>query len=211
HVQAATGPGVDEYGTPAAIAAYWEDNFVATEPFMGRTVPRDSWDAIRAYVERALRDQRELFEQRVVTKRIRDGHGDLHAANICVEGRRFVLFDCLEFAPRFRCADVAAEVAFLAMDLDYRARGDLARAFVDGYVSASGDQQLTGLLDFYACYRAYVRGKVLSMRLEQPDLRAADAAHVAREARAYFDLARAYTGGRHTIDTREEARWPRWS
>jgi aminoglycoside phosphotransferase family enzyme len=66
-----------------------------------------------------------------LTSTVRDGHGDLHAASICVEGSSLHLFDCIEFNTQFRCADVAAEVAFLAMDLDHYGRHDLATAFVD--------------------------------------------------------------------------------
>jgi predicted kinase len=87
---------------------------------------------------------------------------------------------------------VAAEVAFLAMDLDHYGRADLAAAFVEAYVRASGDADLPRLLDFYTCYRAYVRGKVLGLRLGQGGLPPAEAAAVADDAGAYFALARAY-------------------
>jgi hypothetical protein len=125
----------------------------------------------------------------VATGRIRDGHGDLHANSVCLMGRRLYLFDCIEFNARFRCADVAAEVAFLAMDLDHLGRADLAHAFVSAYVRCARDSQL---LDFYKCYRAYVRGKVLSFRLDDTALASADAQQIACEARAYFDLAASY-------------------
>ena len=62
-------------------------------------------------------------------------------------------------------------------------------AFVDEYLAASGDRTLT-LLDFYACYRAYVRGKVRSMRLTQRD-----EPRIVRDAAAYFDLAWSHGGG----------------
>jgi predicted kinase len=107
-----------------------------------------------------------------------------------VENGQIRLFDSLQFAPRFRCADVAAEVAFLAMDFEHHARADLAWAFVDEYVSASGDGELLSLVDFYACYRAYVRGKVRSVRLTQTD-----EPRIVSDARAYFDLAWAHAGG----------------
>ncbi len=195
HTRAATGPGVDEYGGLSTVRANWEENFVQTEPFVGRSLPTAVKQKTAAYVERFLRGQAALLRQRIAQGRIRDGHGDLHAASICVEGRRLQLFDCVEFAPRFRCADVAAEVGFLAMDLAHRGRADLADAFVDAYVQASGDGQLTRLLDFYCCYRAFVRGKVLSLRLVQSDLPEGEATHIESEARAYFDLAWAYAGG----------------
>ena len=195
HARAATGPGVDEYGGPATVRANWDENFAQTAPFVGRMVPASVQEAIVAYVERFLAEQRALLERRVAAGRIREGHGDLHAGSICVEGRRLQLFDCLEFSARFRCADVAAEVAFLAMDLDHYGRADLAAAFVDAYVRDGGDRELARLLDFYKCYRAYVRGKVASLRLAEPGLAPAQEVDVVAEARAYFDLAWAYTGG----------------
>ncbi|MBI4494920.1 MAG: hypothetical protein HY690_19265 [Chloroflexi bacterium] len=194
HAAAATGPGVDEYGSPATVRANWEENFAQTAAFAEPILPAAIRAAIAASIERFLAGQATFLERRVASGRIREGHGDLHAASICVEGRRLHLFDCLEFNARFRCADVAAEVAFLAMDLDHYGRPDLAAAFVEAYVRASGDGELPRLLDFYKCYRAYVRGKVLGLRLAEPGLPPARAVHVAREARAYFELALAYAG-----------------
>jgi uncharacterized protein len=196
HARAATGAGVDEYGTLSAIRRNWHENFLQLGPFEGRTIAKTVNDAIRAYTERYLATHRELFDARVAEGRIRDGHGDLHASSICAEGRHLWLFDCLEFSPRYRCGDVAGEVAFLAMDLDHFGRADLATASVDAYVGASGDEQVRELLPFYACYRAYVRGKVRSLRLTGLDA-SGTAAHIAAvedDARSYFDLARSYAG-----------------
>jgi hypothetical protein len=195
HEESATGAGVDEWGTAAAVRANWEENFAQTRPFVGRSLPASTLSAVRAYVERFLDQHRQLLERRVATGRVRDGHGDLHAGNICVEGRRLHLFDCIEFDPRYRCADVAAEVAFLAMDLDRHGRADLGATFADAYIRLSGDEEVAPLLDFYKCYRAWVRGKVLSLRLDEPGLSPDEAASVRAEARGYFDLAWAYAGG----------------
>lgn len=189
HTLTETGPGVDEYGSPAAIRANWKENFAQTRPFAGVTLSLAQLCGVAVSVERTLVGWADLFRRRVAEGRIRDGHGDLHAGSICIEGERLHFFDCLEFSPRYRCGDVASEVAFLAMDFDYRGRRDLTAAFVDAYVQVSGDRGLLALLDFYRCYRAYVRGKVLSIRFAQEGERD----EVARnEARAYFDLASAY-------------------
>ena len=195
HARAATGPGVDEWGMIAAVRANWEENFAQTAPHVGQTIPPAFQERIAAFVAETLATQSPLFAERVTAGRIRDGHGDLHGANICVEGRRLHLFDCLEFSPRYRCADVAAEVAFLAMDLDRYGRGDLAAAFVHAYVRASGDRQLTALLPFYRSYRAYVRGKVLSFGLDDPALAPDARVEITWQARRYFDLAWSYAGG----------------
>jgi len=87
---------------------------------------------------------------------------------------------------------VAAEVAFLAMDLSARGHADLAHTFVTGYIRASGDRQIVALLDFYACYRAWVRGKVAALRLAEPGHTMDERRMFTATARRYFTLARAY-------------------
>jgi aminoglycoside phosphotransferase family enzyme/predicted kinase len=195
HATPATGPGVNEYGDQATLRHNWEEDFAQTEPFVGRTLSAEVRDAIRAYADTFLTDQRPLLERRVAEGRIRDGHGDLHTGSVCVAGRQLYLFDCIEFNQPFRYADVAAEVACLAMDLAHLGRADLAVPFVDAYVAASGDAELRALLDFYTCYRAYVRGKVLSFRIDERELSAAETARIEAEARVYFNLAWVSAGG----------------
>lgn len=196
HAQAATGPDIDACGSLPSVVANWRENFEQIQPFVGRTISSDINTHIRGYVDRFLHAQASLLERRVREGRVRDGHGDLHAASICIDAGRIRLFDSLQFAPRYRCADVAAEVAFLAMDLEHHGRADLAWAFVDAYVRASGDRELSTLLDFYTCYRAYVRGKVRSLRLAQTEQASDDESlPIITESRAYFDLAWAHADG----------------
>jgi aminoglycoside phosphotransferase family enzyme/predicted kinase len=195
HAHAATGADVDEYGSLVTVRENWEENFAQMAPFVDRIIPATVNQSIAAFVERFLREQAAVLERRVARGRIREGHGDLHAASICVVDGRPRFFDCLEFNARFRCADVAAEVAFLAMDFAHYGRADLAQVFVDSYIQESGDDEVAHLLDFYACYRAYVRGKVRCLRLLEPGLVAAEEQRLSAEAQTYFDLAWAYAGG----------------
>lgn len=195
HASAATGPGVDEHGSPETIAALWQQNFEQVGRFVGSVVPRWEIAVAERFVRSTLEAERGLFEERVATGRIRDGHGDLHAASICVVDGEIVPFDCLEFSPRYRCADVAAEVAFLAMDLDHAARADLGWTFVSSYVRSSSDPAIWRLLNFYKAYRAFVRGKVRSLRLIETGRSPGEIEAIAADARAYFDLAAAYSGG----------------
>jgi aminoglycoside phosphotransferase family enzyme len=78
------------------------------------------------------------------------------------------------------------------MDLDFKERTDLSNFFVERYVKYSGDQELTELLPFYKCYRAYVRGKVTSFKLEDPNVSNKEKRAAMREAQAYFRLAGTY-------------------
>jgi aminoglycoside phosphotransferase family enzyme len=132
-----------------------------------------------------------LFEQRIAKGRIRDCHGDIHSGNIFITDKIYI-FDAIEFNERFRYSDVAADVAFLAMDLDCRERPALSEIFVKKYIAYSGDNELEKLLSFYKCYRAYVRGKVVSFRLGDPNIGAKGKREAVKEAKTYFELALSY-------------------
>jgi hypothetical protein len=126
--------------------------------------------------------------------KIRDCHGDLHAAHICFFNG-ITIYDCIEFLDRFRYTDVAADIAFLAMDLDHYGRQDLSKDFIDEYVKKSGDKEILQLLNFYKCYRAYVRGKIGCFQWDDKYIAAAQKEKIAANARGYFKLAETYTGG----------------
>jgi predicted kinase len=185
------GPDVDAPGSPEVIAANWQENFDQTAPYVGRSINGETYEAIHGWVTRWLAERRDLLRTRVIEGRIVDGHGDIRAESICVTDG-LCIFDCIEFNERFRFADVASEVAFLAMDLDARGRPDLGYYFTEQYELRSQDPQLFSLLPFYRCYRAYVRGKVLSFRLDQPELGVREREGVTARARRYFDLAGRY-------------------
>ncbi|HKV84912.1 MAG TPA: AAA family ATPase [Ktedonobacterales bacterium] len=111
------------------------------------------------------------------------------------EPAEIAIVDCIEFNDRFHFEDVASEVAFLTMELDEAGRADLSRAFVDGYVAASGDTEVRELLPFYLCYRACVRGKVLSFQLDQTEVPATQREAARQQASALFELAARYASG----------------
>src|SRR5207253_1556851 len=98
-----------------------------------------------------------------------------------------------DFSNRLRCTDVAAEVAFLAMDLDHYGRADLREAFVAAYEAASGDHELRALLPFYQSYRATVRGLVASIAADEGSFDAAGrAAQTDATSAALCDAARGW-------------------
>jgi aminoglycoside phosphotransferase family enzyme len=78
------------------------------------------------------------------------------------------------------------------MDLDFHGHPHLSRGFVDAYVEMSGDKELSKLLPFYKCYRAYVRGKVESFKLDDPHISAGEKEKALAAARRYFQLAGSY-------------------
>ncbi len=56
----------------------------------------------------------------------------------------------------------------------------------------SQDGELWQLLDFYKCYRAYVRGKVACFKLEDRHISKEEKARTLAVARSYFELAESY-------------------
>lgn len=191
HAQAETGPAINQDGTVATIVGNWEENFAQTRPYLDWPLLRDAHDEIRSRVLAFCRTHAALFDQRIAQGRIRDGHGDLRAEHICLT-EPIAIFDCIEFNHRFRYGDVAADVGFLAMDLDERGFADLSQAFVQAYVEYSGDCGVLGILDFYKCYRAFVRAKVECFRMDDPAVSAGDKRLAVRAAGRYCRLAARY-------------------
>jgi len=194
HAQAERGPDVAQHGSLKTIRFNWDENFAQTVEFRGKTITHRAFDETKGAVESFIAANRGLFQRRRAGGFVRRCHGDLHSKNIFVDsGIR--IFDCIEFNPRFSCSDVASEIAFMAMDLDYAGRKDLANFFVERYVVHTGDTGLLRLLNFYKCYRAYVRGKVTSFVLNDPGVGAAEKAKARQTAKQYFELAHRYALG----------------
>jgi len=192
HDKARTGANISIYGKLEAIMTNTEENFTQTEKYIDISIPSSGYQRIKAYTDNFIKSNESLFERRVEGDRIRDCHGDLHAAHICFSNGIHI-YDCIEFNDRFRYGDVASEVAFLAMDLDRYRRTDLSQAFVNAYVHISQDEEMLQPLNFYKCYRAYVRGKVESFKFDDPYVSEEERTRVLDTARKYFELAESYT------------------
>jgi len=191
HRRAETSADISTFGSLDTITQNAEENFTQTEKYIPNIIPQDTYQRIKDYTDSFIRDHAPLFHQRVAEGRIRDCHGDLHAAHVCFTDG-ISIYDCIEFNDRFRYCDVASEVAFLAMDLDQYQRSDLSTAFVDAYVEHSQDKKLLPLLNFYKCYRAYVRGKVGCFKFNDPHISEEERAKTLATAKGYFELAASY-------------------
>jgi hypothetical protein len=189
--QAATGKTINRYGEPAVIAYNQEENFARMKAVVGEFLTPGLFQEIRDFARGFLRAQRPLFRKRLKQGFIRDCHGDLHMGNICLADGIYI-FDCIEFNPRFRYGDVAGDIGFLTMDLDFHGFQDLSRYLAEAFAERSGDPDLLALLNFYRCYRACVRGKIQALAARDPEAPAAQRAGAASAAQAYFLLAGAY-------------------
>lgn len=189
HGQAETGGEIDEYGGIETIRKNHDENFAETEPFINVIIPEHQYRFIKSYVYDFIKRNKLLLQKRISDHRIRDCHGDLHLEHICIMDSDIVIFDCIEFNKRFRYDDVAAEVAFLAMDLDDNGYEDYSDTFVNAYIRHAGDPEIRLLLNFYKCYYAFVRGKVVGLKIYDDDIDQSERKESGRIASAYFDLA----------------------
>jgi uncharacterized protein len=189
--KAQTGGAVNQDGRVAVIQKNTEENFAETRPFVGKLVSPETYQAVRRYTRRFIDLNHPLFERRINHKRIRDGHGDLHSGNICLEPE-IQIYDCLEFNHRFRYSDVAGDLAFLAMDLDFHGYPVLSRLLVREYVLLAQDPEAKRLMNFYKCYRACVRAKIHAFASAESEIPPQERSDHRRQARRYFQLARTY-------------------
>ncbi len=190
HARSETSPRMAEYGD-WAIRHAWEENLRQWAEYIGDTISREQDRAIRAYGEAFFARESELLRRRVRELRIRDCHGDLRSDAVCFSDG-ICIYDSIDFNRRLRYTDVAGDVGFLAMDLDYRGHESVAAEFVTAYLGASGDSDLRRVIDFYKCYRACVRGKVEGFLSRAPEVPLRERRAAASAARRYFELACRY-------------------
>jgi aminoglycoside phosphotransferase family enzyme len=192
HHKAETSDSISAFGNLETVTkTTLEENFSQTEKYVGIIISRKKYQRLKDYTSNFLKNNAPLFRKRIDDNRIRDCHGDLHAAHVCFRDR-ICIYDCIEFSDRLRYIDIAADVAFLAMDLDHYGRSELSDGFIDAYVEKSGDEELKRLLNFYKCYRAYVRGKVGCFQYDDPYFSAEEKEEILANAKSYFRLAESY-------------------
>lgn len=175
----------------AVVRGNCEENLAQTVPAVGRSLSARAHQVMQRLTAEQLQQLTPLFRERAAGGHVRDGHGDLHARNICMTDP-IQVYDCIEFCRRFRVADCAAELAFLLMDLDFRDRRDLSARFLSALREQVVDPELERLLPFYKSYRAWVRGKVESLLADEPDVAPETCRNALARARRYFNLALGY-------------------
>ena len=167
HLGAPRAPA--DYWTPAYVAGRLEENFDTVRPDLGRLVDSLTFNAVRRFSRAFLGAHEAVLEDRTAAGMVRDVHGDLRAKHVVVEPSGLSMVDCVEFDDRLRCIDVAADLAFLTMDLEHLGTRTLAHCVERAYVERTGDLKSQELLPFYACYRAWVRAKATALRIHQLD------------------------------------------
>ncbi|OZM77291.1 gluconate kinase [Pseudonocardia sp. MH-G8] len=199
HARAERSEQIAAAGERDAVRERWEGVLGGLRSAADGVLDRDTVTAIEDGATRFLAGREALFTDRIDASRVVDGHGDLLAQDIFCLPTGPQILDCLEFDDRLRWVDGLDDAAFLAMDLEYHDRPDLADEFLDRYAEFAADPAPAALRHHYTAYRAAVRARVACMRAEQTadegrdrpvEGSAADPA--GEEARRYAQIARGH-------------------
>jgi aminoglycoside phosphotransferase family enzyme/predicted kinase len=163
------------WGHAAAAMRWPRDNFATLRAALTEPADAARVQAMSAWTEQHFSAIEPLLSRRRQKGRVREGHGDLHLANLVLvdpdgqgSGEPAVLpFDAIEFNDELRWIDVANDMAFVWMDLLHHEQPGLANRLLSDWLDASGDVSAPSVWSFFACYRAGVRAKVAAIRLGQ--------------------------------------------
>ncbi len=136
-----------------------------------------------------LRDEPQLFDQRVAEGRIVEGHGDLRPGHVYL-GPPPQIIDCLEFNRELRVVDPLDELGYLAVECSLREREAVGLYLIARYADLSGDPAPPRLLAFYQSRRACLRARLCLRHIMSAEA-LTDAAW-RRRAGDYLTLARNY-------------------
>ena len=188
HREVALDGASEEAGRAAdRLRAFALANFDETDALRGEIFDRGLHLRLRQRAEEDFDQYLPLLGKRAREGWVVDGHGDLHARNICLSDP-VVIYDCLEFSRELRVADVAAENAFLLMDLRYRGQVELGAAYLEHYLAISGDAGQHELLPMLIRYRAMVRAKVAALAAGEHEIEETHRGAFVNSARRHLNL-----------------------
>jgi aminoglycoside phosphotransferase family enzyme/predicted kinase len=183
---ALVAPADSPWGEPAGVIEFARDNFDVLREHLTQAEDTQALHTLARWSETRFAEIEPLLAERRRSGCVREGHGDLHLANLVLIGEVVLPFDAIEFNDALRWIDTASDIAFLWMDLLHQRQPGLANRFLSAWLDTSGDTTAPEVLPFFATYRALVRAKVAVIRSAQPG---ADVAAAQAEARAYLALA----------------------
>ena len=170
--RAAVAGNGERWGHAAAAMRWPRDNFATLRNALKAPADAALVRELSAWTEQRFNAIEPLLSRRRQKGRVREGHGDLHLANLVLirgdGGDDEVLpFDAIEFNDDLRWIDMANDMAFAWMDLLSHGRPGLANVLLSAWLDASGDVSAPTVWTFFASYRAGVRAKVAAIRLGQ--------------------------------------------
>jgi len=193
-------PADAPWGQPDTVHAVVQDNLQTLHRLLTAPADQPALQALQDWTDAQWPAISAELARRRAAGRVREGHGDLHLANLVLIDDEVLPFDAIEFNEALRWVDVAGDLAFTWMDLQRMGQPGLAHLLISEWIDASGDVTAPAVLPFFAVYLALVRAKVAAIRLGQlvpdsPELRSpradlpSDTTELQHEIRAYLHLA----------------------
>lgn len=189
----------DGLGEPADVCAQALDNFreLGRAPLPERA--RYPLARLEAWTRQCAESLHDAFAMRLADGFVREGHGDLHLANLVDLDGKVVAFDGIEFSRALRWIDVVSDAGFLLMDLESRGRPDLGWRYYNAWLAGGGDYDGLAVLPWYLAYRHLVRAKVDAIRLAQPGTDTAERARLGERLCRHVELATTRAAGRQPL------------
>lgn len=157
HSSAERGEAIDREATPRVLSDRWQQNLTELRRHAGTVIDDEQIAEVERLASAYLAGREPLYETRIAAHRVVDGHGDLLCQDIFCTAEGPMLLDCLEFDDRLRYVDGIDDAGFLAMDLEFLGRRDLADLFLEEYCRRADDPAAHSLRHFCIAYRAVVR------------------------------------------------------
>ncbi|MDW5611370.1 AAA family ATPase [Mycolicibacterium sp. D5.8-2] len=167
HSRAERGDAIDREATARVLSDRWQQNLTELRRHAGTVVDDGQIAEVERLASAYLAGREPLYQARIAAHRVVDGHGDLLSQDIFCTAEGPMLLDCLEFDDRLRYVDGIDDAGFLAMDLEFLGRRDLADFFLDEYCRRADDPAAHSLRHFCIAYRAVVRAKVDCVLVDQ--------------------------------------------
>lgn len=183
---------VSNYGQPEHIKSIIDDNISTSKQFINETITENSYSTLKSHNDLTFENKSNKFKKRMKDGWIRDCHGDLRLEHINLSNSDICIYDCIEFNEKFRYIDIASDVAFLSMDLDYNGYNKFAHIFIGEISRIMIDNNMNDVLDFYKCYRAIVRGKVETLKSLESEVPEEERTRARKNAESFYKLALKY-------------------
>lgn len=168
--------------TADGLASFWRSSFEEMAPLIDGVIDGEEFDEVQQLAFGYLDQRAGLFERRQRDGHVRDGHGDLVAADIYMLADGPRILDCLAFDADSRICDVVGDIGFMAMDVERIAGPGAAVTLLDHYGELTGERHPLTLIEHWIVYRAHVRAKVALLRHDQ------GASGAAAEAASYHTM-----------------------
>jgi len=146
---------------------------------------RTAAERIARRLEAFLRRRGDLLRQRIRSRRLVDGHGDLRPEHVYLKGEPCII-DCLEFRADLRELDPVSELAYLALECRRLGGPDITRRLLRRYRSRTRDKAPPEILRFYTGFNALVRARIAVQHLSEPGTRTSK--EWANRAVAYLEI-----------------------